>query len=40
MLGPEESPYDGGAFHLEISVPNNYPLVAPTVILRRDLIHM
>ena len=31
MLGPEESPYDGGAFHLEISVPNNYPLVAPTV---------
>ena len=40
MLVPEESPYDGGAFHLEISVPNNYPLVAPTVILRRDLIHM
>ena len=40
MLGPEESPYDGGAFHLEISVPNNYPLVAPTVNLKGNLIHI
>ena len=31
LLGPEESPYDGGAFHLEITIPSNYPLVAPTV---------
>ena len=31
LLGPEESPYDGGAFHLEITIPSNYPLVAPSV---------
>ncbi|KAK8808288.1 ubiquitin-conjugating enzyme [Blastocystis sp. subtype 4] len=39
MLGPEESPYDGGAFHLEISVPNNYPLVAPTVRFVTKIYH-
>ena len=32
LLGPEESPYDGGAFHLEITIPSNYPLVAPSVV--------
>ena len=33
LLGPEETPYDGGAFHLEVTIPTNYPLVAPSVVL-------
>ena len=32
LLGPEESPYGGGAFHLEITIPSNYHLVAPSVV--------
>ena len=31
IIGPEDTPYDGGAFHLEIVIPPNYPLVAPYV---------
>ena len=31
LLGPEGTPYDGGAFHLEITIPSNYPLVPPSV---------
>lgn len=33
ILGPEDTPYDGGAFHLEITIPSNYPLVPPSVVL-------
>ena len=39
LLGPEESPYDGGAFHLEITIPSNYPLVAPTVRFVTKIYH-
>ena len=31
MMGPEETPYEDGAFHIEITIPTNYPLVAPSV---------
>ncbi|KAK8824422.1 hypothetical protein WA577_006819 [Blastocystis sp. JDR] len=39
LLGPEESPYDGGAFHLEITIPSNYPLVAPSVRFATKIYH-
>ena len=30
LQGPKDTPYEGGTFELSISVPEQYPLVAPT----------
>lgn len=38
LLGPEGTPYDGGAFHLEITIPSNYPLVPPSVVIAGHLL--
>jgi hypothetical protein len=29
LQGPKDTPYEGGTFELAISVPEQYPLVAP-----------
>ena len=31
ILGPAQSPYEGGAFKLELFLPEEYPMAAPKV---------
>lgn len=31
MYGPTQSPYEGGVFHLELFLPEEYPMVPPKV---------
>ena len=39
LQGPAGSPYEGGAFELAISVPEQYPLVPPEVKFRTKIFH-
>lgn len=39
MVGPEDTPYAGGMFFLDITFPNDYPLTAPTVKFRTKIYH-
>ncbi|MBA0705327.1 hypothetical protein Golax_017530, partial [Gossypium laxum] len=32
ILGPTQSPYEGGVFKLELFLPEEYPMAAPKVI--------
>ena len=31
IKGPEDTPYEGGIFHLKIAIPNNYPFNPPKI---------
>ena len=39
LIGPEDSPYAGGCFHLDITFPSGYPFLAPRVAFRTRIFH-
>ena len=39
MLGPEVSCYEGGVFHLEMFLPEDYPMAAPRVRFLTKIYH-
>merc|ERR1719389_749463 len=39
ILGPVQSPYEGGAFKLELFLPEEYPMAAPKVLFRTRIYH-
>ncbi|KAI1285923.1 putative ubiquitin-conjugating enzyme E2 21 [Halotydeus destructor] len=39
IRGPPETPYEGGIFELDITLPDTYPFVAPTVRFKTSVWH-
>ena len=37
--GPSQSPYEGGIFHLNISIPENYPIKPPRIQFTTAIFH-
>ena len=39
LIGPKDSPYEGGKFKLKVSIPKEYPFVPPTVSFMTKIYH-
>ena len=39
ILGPKDSPYEGGIFKAKMTFPNNYPLYPPEFIFLNNIFH-
>jgi ubiquitin-conjugating enzyme E2 D/E len=39
LVGPTETPYEGGVFQLEIFFPENYPYMPPKIIFKTPIYH-
>jgi ubiquitin-conjugating enzyme E2 D len=39
MIGPEDTPYAGGIFHLKIEFPSQYPFKPPTITFVTKVYH-
>lgn len=39
LAGPEGTPYEGGVFHLELFLPEDYPMAAPRVRFLTKIYH-
>ena len=39
LVGPSETPYEGGVFQLEIQFPSNYPYRPPKIIFKTPIYH-
>ena len=39
VIGPKDSPYEGGKFKIEIYLPEEYPMVPPKVLFKTKIYH-
>jgi len=39
IAGPEGTAYEGGMFHAELFLPDEYPMVPPKVLFRTKIFH-
>jgi ubiquitin-conjugating enzyme E2 A len=39
IIGPEDTPYEGGLYELTLSIPSNYPVKPPKVRFKTEIFH-